>query len=237
MGWLDKIGFGKTDPRETQRGSSSAPPRPPDSRWRNVKVVGESFRQDNLWAVCGAKNTGAPVAVECIAELVPEPENPHDPRAIRVDVKGQHVGYLPRGSARLYGKRIREMRAAGQPTICDAFIGGLQEGSDNPNLGISLRFPVAETGEYEIQPGGKPEPSSLSRERLVLIDEKTPPTARADGAVEAYAAFCYQQAQAPGPWPARIRRATIACSSGVARLAVGANLDPPHRAQVGGWIW
>lgn len=30
------------------------------------------------------------------AELVPEPDNPHDPNAIRVDVGGETVGYIPR---------------------------------------------------------------------------------------------------------------------------------------------
>lgn len=32
------------------------------------------------------------------AELVPEPENPHDPKAIMVLVDGQHVGYIKAGS-------------------------------------------------------------------------------------------------------------------------------------------
>src|SRR5436190_7029163 len=59
-----------------------------------------------------------------------------------------------RGVARLYGKRVREMRAASEPTICDAFIGGLVPGQDNPNLGITLKFPVQEDGSYRIEPGG-----------------------------------------------------------------------------------
>lgn len=29
--------------------------------------------------------------------LVPEPDNPHDPRALRVEVGGEHVGYVPKG--------------------------------------------------------------------------------------------------------------------------------------------
>ena len=57
----------------------------------------------------------------------PRPEGGHG------QVEGRCVGYLSRGVARLYGKRIREMRAAGQPTICDAFIGGLVEGDADPN--------------------------------------------------------------------------------------------------------
>jgi hypothetical protein len=68
-----------------------------------------------------------------------------------VEVNGRCVGYLSRGVARLYGRRIREMRAADQPTICDAFIGGLVD--ENPNLGITLKFPVREDGEYRIEVG------------------------------------------------------------------------------------
>lgn len=99
------------------------------------------------------RNKGQRVAAECIAELVPEPDNPHDPRAIMVRVNDQCVGYLSRGLARRYGKRVKEMREAGQPTICDAFIGGLVETDENPNLGITLKFPVHEDGDYSIEPG------------------------------------------------------------------------------------
>jgi hypothetical protein len=72
---------------------------------------------------------------------------------------------LSRGVARLYGKRVREMRADGQPTICDAFIGGLVEGDENPNLGITLKFPVHEDGEYRIEPGAAEVARSVLSER------------------------------------------------------------------------
>ena len=32
------------------------------------------------------------------AELVPEPDNPHDPKAIKVIADGQHIGYIKSGS-------------------------------------------------------------------------------------------------------------------------------------------
>jgi hypothetical protein len=164
MGWREKLGFRRSPPAPPRAPGdrareAPAPPRAPGdrapeaTRWRNVKVVGESHYQGALWAATGLANTGQRVDFECIAELVPEPDNPHDPRAIMVQVQGRCVGYLSRGSARLYGKRIREMRAAGQPTICDAFIGGLAAGDENPNLGITLKFPVHEDGSYRIELG------------------------------------------------------------------------------------
>lgn len=44
------------------------------------------------------------------AELVPEPDNPHDPKAIKVLVDGQHVGYIKAGSCAHLNKVIREGR-------------------------------------------------------------------------------------------------------------------------------
>lgn len=44
------------------------------------------------------------------AELVPEPENPHDPKAIKVLVDGIHVGYIKAGSCAHFHKLLRENR-------------------------------------------------------------------------------------------------------------------------------
>ena len=44
------------------------------------------------------------------AELVPEPENPHDPKAIKVLVDGVHVGYIKAGSCAHIHKLLRDGR-------------------------------------------------------------------------------------------------------------------------------
>lgn len=44
------------------------------------------------------------------AELVPEPENPKDPKAIKVLVDGVHVGYIKAGSCAHIHKLLRENR-------------------------------------------------------------------------------------------------------------------------------
>lgn len=44
------------------------------------------------------------------AELVPEPENPEDPKAIKVLVDGVHVGYIKAGSCAHIHKLLRENR-------------------------------------------------------------------------------------------------------------------------------
>lgn len=154
MGWRKALGFRQSSEAAPRAARQSNEDPASMDRWRNVKVVGESHYQAALWSACGAENTGEQIAFDCGAELVPEPDNPVDPRAIMVQVDGRCVGYLSRGSARLYGKRVREMREAGQRTNCDAFIGGLVRDSGNPNLGITLKFPVDADGGYKIEPGG-----------------------------------------------------------------------------------
>lgn len=120
----------------------SAKPEPPKASPRativepRLPVVGESNYQPALLSITGS-SPGQDVACDCIAELVPEPMNPHDPNAIMVKVEGRCVGYLSRQNAVKFGSRIKAMIEAGQPTICNAFI-GCKPDTGNPNLGVSL---------------------------------------------------------------------------------------------------
>ena len=52
-----------------------------------VSVAGVSFRKAALEAVQG----------EPAAALIPEPDNDYDRSAVRVELDGVHVGYIPRG--------------------------------------------------------------------------------------------------------------------------------------------
>jgi hypothetical protein len=65
-------------------------------------------------------------------------DNPHDKFAVRVEVDGEHVGHLPRGTAKHFGKRLRGLKGQGKKAICMAYVG---RGPDHPNLGVSLRIP------------------------------------------------------------------------------------------------
>jgi len=44
----------------------------------------------------------------CKTELIPEPDNPYDPNAVKVIVDGEHVGYIKRGSCSRVLKLLRE---------------------------------------------------------------------------------------------------------------------------------
>ena len=59
-----------------------------ESKVQVIPVVGITFRQDALKMAMG----GPPSP-----NLIPEPENEYDPNAIRIEIGGHHVGYVPRG--------------------------------------------------------------------------------------------------------------------------------------------
>lgn len=43
-------------------------------------------------------------------ELAPEPDNPHDPKAVKVIADGQHIGYIKAGSCARIHKLLQENR-------------------------------------------------------------------------------------------------------------------------------
>lgn len=99
-----------------QQTTASSPKKKAERNAETHKVAGTSFRQDVILSM-GVKNgdytkTKKALQAEGRAEewiyeykfnpvrveLVPEPENPHDPKAIKVVVDGLHVGYIKAGS-------------------------------------------------------------------------------------------------------------------------------------------
>jgi len=97
-------------------------------------VAGESHYQDALHAIAG--DGDGEVRFEATAALVPEPSNPHDPNAVRVEIDGRLVGYLPRAAAVAYGPVVRAPMERGRTAVCDAMVAG-REGM----LGVFLRLP------------------------------------------------------------------------------------------------
>ncbi|HET7130524.1 MAG TPA: HIRAN domain-containing protein [Gaiellaceae bacterium] len=105
MGLFDRL-FKKPSPQSVTPASDSAPllvdlVDVPLGGDETLYVVGESYRQDALWQLVGGTREEG-VRVECVAQLVPEPDNPHDRNAIAVFIKGEHVGYLSRSDAAAY---------------------------------------------------------------------------------------------------------------------------------------
>jgi hypothetical protein len=72
----------------------------------SVEVVGDSYYQDALDAICGGKCEDGHQLM-CRAELRPEPDNEYDKRAVGVYVDGRKVGHLNRADANAGLPRVR----------------------------------------------------------------------------------------------------------------------------------
>ena len=100
----------------------------------SFKIVGESYRQDDLAQLAGGRTEDG-VHLETLAELAPEASNPHDANAVAVTIGGRQVGYLSRSDAVQYRTRFGSQRA-----MCNAMIaGGWDRGPDDVGLfGVRL---------------------------------------------------------------------------------------------------
>jgi hypothetical protein len=98
-----------------------------------VNVAGESHYQEALRTIAGPGE----VRHETEARLVREPDNPHDANAVRVEIAGAKVGYLPRALAEAWSPRMDELASRRRVGACEATIVG---GADTP-LGVFLRLP------------------------------------------------------------------------------------------------
>ena len=108
-----------------------------------VEVVGESHYQPALQTITGRRGW-TDILCECSATLVPEPTNPYDANAVRVEIQGQTVGYLSRGDAAGYSPHLRQLAARQHRVCCDAVIAGRGPGSDTKNMGVFLHIPPPE---------------------------------------------------------------------------------------------
>src|SRR4051812_44790450 len=88
-----------------------------------VQVAGESFYQPALLQQCGARR-GDEVRFRCRACLVAQPDNPHDPNAVAVQIGGHLVGHLSRREAPDWQPLVRTLAASGYLPTCEAMIAG-----------------------------------------------------------------------------------------------------------------
>jgi hypothetical protein len=104
-----------------------------DGRFR-IPVVGESFCDQAFLEICGPRRPdGYELVVD--AALIPENDNRHDTKAVRIEVKGKKVGYLSRSMARRY-----RMRFGRRTVYCRAkIVGGWDRGGgDAGHFGVRL---------------------------------------------------------------------------------------------------
>lgn len=101
------------------------------------EAVGEAQYQKSLEALAGGRSESG-ANTDCVAILIPEPDNAYDPNAIRVCVQDRTVGYLPRHLAVQFKGTLAAQRYA--IAACRArIVGGWDRGPDNRgSFGIRL---------------------------------------------------------------------------------------------------
>ena len=102
-----------------------------------IRTVGVSHYQDALRAAAGEPDADAEVRVNCVATLVAEPDNPHDPDAIAVHVNGRLCGYLARDEHPRWREVVQTLAQHDHVAAAEAMVagrGGL--------LGLFLRLPT-----------------------------------------------------------------------------------------------
>jgi hypothetical protein len=114
-----------------------------------LEVVGESYRQENLWGLVASPHRAEDrVRIDVCAVLKPETDNPYDSNAVSVWVDDHKVGYLSRDDARQYRPGLLALqREHGKPVALRGVIagGGIRE--HGPGLlGVFLRHDPADFG-------------------------------------------------------------------------------------------
>ena len=123
------------------RGSSEI--RLPGGNDYTYEIVGESHYQDSLMRICGGRSEeAAQKFVE--ARLVLDDKNPHDNKAVRVDIDGNVVGYLSKQNARKYRAYLKKIGRGDVVGVCQAVVvGGWDRGKgDVGNFGVKLDLSV-----------------------------------------------------------------------------------------------
>jgi len=108
------------------------------------EVVGESKYQDVFEAICGKKRTEESVRIYVDALIIPEPNNPYDPNAYKVTVKGKTVGYLPRQFAKILHDLYIKYNLPNDLTLSTKAMikGGWERDGIKGHYGIWLDMPV-----------------------------------------------------------------------------------------------
>lgn len=75
--------------------ASPAPVGELSPRWGEIEVQGESFRRDAVRRLFDELGLPAGGVTQQAAHLEPEPSNPYDRNAVKVVIRGWHIGYIP----------------------------------------------------------------------------------------------------------------------------------------------
>jgi hypothetical protein len=101
-------------------------------------VVGESHYQPALRKLRNGRHMATDN--DFVADIVAEPENPHDPNACAIYIEGLKVGYLPRDAAADFQQQVADMAVTGTWRLqTKAKLSG--GWGDRPMVGVLLSLP------------------------------------------------------------------------------------------------
>jgi hypothetical protein len=128
-----------------QKASLEALPHWPGPGTYEFRIMGASKYQAALEWICGGR-TEESAQYQTEAVLCLEDSNPHDNKAVRVDIKGQTVGYLSREDARSYRARLKQLGQERTVYKCNALVvGGWRRSGrsrkDQGHFGVRLDLP------------------------------------------------------------------------------------------------
>ena len=126
-----------------------------------VEVAGESAHQGTLQALARGFGVNGPVVRDHKAVLLPEPDNPYDPNAIKVVIYASDqpwgtVGYLGRTDAVAYRPIVDRLAALGWLVGCRASLKGgqLRDSGGRNFIGVTLYLdtPKAIMADVDAEP-------------------------------------------------------------------------------------
>lgn len=117
--------------RNKSQVSSDVNPRMNTTHSYTYNIVGEESYQSNIAKIAGKKEIHSKF-FEIPAKVISEPNNKFDPNAIKVEINGYTVGYLPKDEARkLSGKKIKKV----VPAVIN---GGWHDEKSEGSYGVKL---------------------------------------------------------------------------------------------------
>jgi hypothetical protein len=117
-----------------------------DALWCGQEVVREAPHEQAIRSLFPDPIPAHGADLDTEADLVPEPTNRFDPRAVAVDVHGQVVGYLPRDDAHRYFPVLADLVSRGlQPRVpCHLWVSESKPADwDGSDAGTEFRVSVA----------------------------------------------------------------------------------------------
>ena len=117
----------------------------PHGGYNGVELVGEfAYREAILRVLPRLPADGAPVEATVPVEVVPEPDNPYDRRAVSVRAKGRVIGYLSRELAADYHLPVKRVVASGAVLRTNARIYAYVGFNGEAELNVRVGLPEPE---------------------------------------------------------------------------------------------